>query len=228
MTETHEINNLFNGCTKTQKLWQQAHIQRHNKFLVKSTLEKPQCGENQWERGSSSYFFNAGNYISAKIKPTASTYLFPRIPCLNLSGRNPTQPPSKTVHRQPYRTDCTDCTDCEKRAQKFTATVWWLYGLYGLIKSPFFFICVQICAQNRYNKCCCTKSVPYGLFNAAGCLEIRASSLPWNSCLFSAAFFFSENGNPLLFLLSLNLSNSLGKNEFVFGLFPPLESLSDS
>jgi hypothetical protein len=32
----------------------------------------------------------------------------------------------------------------------------------------------------------------------------------------------------LLFLLSLNLSISHGKNEFVFGLFPPLESLSDS
>jgi hypothetical protein len=27
----------------------------------------------------------------------------------------------------------------EKRAQKFTATVWWSYGLYGLIKSSFFF-----------------------------------------------------------------------------------------
>jgi hypothetical protein len=53
-------------------------------------------------------------------------------------------------------------------------------------------------------------------------------SLPWNSCHFFAENPSSENGNFLLFLLSLNLPNSHGKNEFVFGLFPPLESLSDS
>jgi hypothetical protein len=65
-------------------------------------------------------------------------------------------------------------------------------------------------------------------FPPAGCLEIRALALPWNSCHFFAAFSSSEKWKLLLLLLSLNLSNSLGKNDFSFGLFPPLESLSDS
>jgi hypothetical protein len=45
---------------------------------------------------------------SAKIKPTTSTYLFPCFPCLKYIGRNPTAATSKSVHKQPYRTDCTD------------------------------------------------------------------------------------------------------------------------
>jgi hypothetical protein len=51
-------------------------------------------------------------------------------------------------------------------------------------------------------------------------LEIRASSLAENPS--------SENGKLLLLLLSLNFSISPRKNEFSFGLFTPLESLSDS
>jgi hypothetical protein len=52
------------------------------------------------------------------------------------------------------------------------------------------------------------------------CLEIRASFLLLSSS--------QKKETLLLFLLSLNLSISPRKNEFVFGLFPPLESLSDS
>jgi hypothetical protein len=67
------------------------------------------------------------------------------------------------------------------------------------------------------------------IFLPAGCLEIRALLLPWNSCHFSAAISSQKKKWKLsLLLLSLNLSISLGKNELSFGLFPPLESLSDS
>jgi hypothetical protein len=52
-------------------------------------------------------------------------------------------------------------------------------------------------------------------------------SLPWKSCHFFAAKPSSENWKLLLLLLSLNLSISPRKNDFSFGLFPPLESLSD-
>jgi hypothetical protein len=75
--------------------------------------------------------------------------------------------------------------------------------------------------------CCRTKSVPYGFISPAGCLEIRAQLLPWKSCHFFAANPSSENWKLLLLLLSLNLSISPRKNDFSFGLFPPLESLSD-
>jgi hypothetical protein len=51
------------------------------------------------------------------------------------------------------------------------------------------------------------------------CLENRASSL--------LLFPLQKIETLLLFLLSLNLSISPRKNEFSFGLFPPLESLSD-
>jgi hypothetical protein len=56
--------------------------------------------------------------------------------------------------------------------------------------------------------CCCTKSVPYGFINSVGCLEIRALTLPWKSCHFSAANPSSENGK-LLLLLSLNVSRKM-------------------
>ena len=71
------------------------------------------------------------------------------------------------------------------------------------------------------------ESVQYGFFFTVGCLEIRALALPWNSCHFFAAFSSSKKWKLSLLLLSLNLSISLGKNELSFGLFPPLESLSD-
>jgi hypothetical protein len=51
------------------------------------------------------------------------------------------------------------------------------------------------------------------------CLEIRASFLLLSSS--------QKIETSLLLLLSLNLSKSHGKNDFSFGLFPPLESLSD-
>jgi hypothetical protein len=37
----------------------------------------------------SSYFFNSENYISAKIKPTAFTYLFPSISVLEINWKKP-------------------------------------------------------------------------------------------------------------------------------------------
>jgi hypothetical protein len=65
--------------------------------------------------------------------------------------------------------------------------------------------------------------------SSAGCLGFRAASLSWKSCpFFLLQTLLQKWETLLLFLLSLNLSNSHGKNEFVFGLFPPLESLSDS
>jgi hypothetical protein len=146
----------------------------------------------------------SGNYISAKIKPTEFTYLFPRFPCLKLTGRNPTQPPSKFVLRQPYRTDCHSikcCAICLKnRAQKSVAAVRRPYGLYGPLNAPYSLEIVLLYGQNRNIKCGCTKSVPYGFILTAGCLKIRALALPWNSCHFFAAF------SSLALLLSISQS----------------------
>jgi hypothetical protein len=168
-----------------------------------------------------------GFYIS-KNKPTAITYLFPSISVLEMYRK-------KTNH-----------SHLEKHAH--TVVPYGLYGLYvlygfleiraqnllllygGRTDCNFFFFfrfaCCGVC--NRYRNLCCIKSVPYELINAAGfldlcaqlCLENRASSL--------LPFPLQKIETLLLFLLSLNLSISHGKNEFVFGLFPPLESLSDS
>jgi hypothetical protein len=53
----------------------------------------------------------------------------------------------------------------------------------------------------------------------------------FNHTLFRASFLLLSSSQKmetlLLFLLSLNLSISPRKNESSFGLFPPLESLSD-
>jgi hypothetical protein len=101
--------------------------------------------------------------------------------------------------------------------------------LYGLINAPFFTSKnVLLSMLNKYSKLCCPKSVPYGLFNAVGCLDLRAQLCLENRASSLLPFPLQKIETLLLFLLSLNLSISHGKNEFVFGLFPPLESLSDS
>jgi len=139
----------------------------------------------------------------------------------------------------------TNHSHLEKRAH--TAVPYGLYGLYGFLEiraqnllllyggctdctdCNFFFFrfaCCGVC--NRYRNLCCIKSVPYGLINAAGCLDLRAQLCLENRASSLLPFPLQKIETLLLFLLSLNLSISHGKNEFVFGLFPPLESLSDS
>jgi hypothetical protein len=88
-------------------------------------------------------------------------------------------------------------------------------------------ICVLLYGQNKYNKVGRTKSVLYGFFLAADLPRNSCPSLLWNSVpLFCCKPFFRKLETSLL-LLSLNLSISPRKNDFSFGLFPPLESLSD-
>jgi hypothetical protein len=154
----------------------------------------------------------SGNYISAKIKPTEFTYLFPRFPCLKFTGRNPTQPPSKSVLRQPYRTDCHNikcCTICLKnRAQKFVAAVRRPYSLYGPLNAPFSLEIVLLYGQNRNIKCGCTKSVPYRFILLLICLEIRALLCLGIRATFLLQFLLRKNGN-FLFSCSLSISQSL-------------------
>jgi hypothetical protein len=69
-----------------------------------------------------------------------------------------------------------------------------------------------LCAEQVQKKPSRTKSVPYGFINSAGCLEIRALTLPWKSCHFFAEIPPSENGNFLL-LLALSQSLNLSKKE---------------
>jgi hypothetical protein len=115
----------------------------------------------------------------------------------------------------------------EKRAQNYVTVVRRPYGLYGPLNVPFLLGNCAVVRPEQKLKCGCTKSVQYGFILLLICLEIRALALPWNSCHFFAAFSAQKIETSLL-LLSLNLSISLGKNDFSFGLFPPLESLTDS
>jgi hypothetical protein len=127
---------------------------------------------------------------SAKINQQQLLISSLRFPCLKCTGRKPTTATSKNVHTQPYRTDCTDfwkfmpriCCSC-------TAAV-------RTVKNIFFsrFACCGVC--NRYRNLCCIKSVPYGLINAAGCLDLRAQLCLENCASSSAALSSSENRNP--------------------------------
>jgi hypothetical protein len=101
------------------------------------------------------------------------------------------------------------------------------YGLYGPLNVAFCLGKRAAIRPAQKIKCCRTKSVPYRFISPAGYLEIHAQLLPWKSCHFFATNPSSENWKLLLLLLSLNLSISPRKNDFSFGLFPPLESLSD-
>jgi hypothetical protein len=153
----------------------------------------------------------SGNYISAKIKPTEFYLSLPRFPCLKLTGRNPKSATSKSVLRQPYRTDCHSikcCTILLENVPRIDCSCTAAVRPVRTIKCAFFLVFVLLYDQNRYNKFGRTKSVLYGFFFTAGCLEIRALVLPWNSCLFSAAFSSQKNRN-FLFSCSLSISQSL-------------------
>jgi hypothetical protein len=161
---------------------------------------------------------------SAKINQQQLLISSLRFPCLKCTGRKPTTATSKNVHTQPYRTDCTDfwkfvpriCCSCTAAVRTVRT------------KKNIFFFVLRAVECNRYRNLCCIKSVPYGLINAAGCLDLRAQLCLENRASSLLPFPLQKIETLLLFLLSLNLSISHGKNEFVFGLFPPLESLSDS
>ena len=208
------------------------HTFKWQRILVKSTLEKPQCGENQWERGSSSYFFKSGNYISKN--KTNSLLISSSFSVLEkwLEEIHPQQPRNPCTHTQPYCTDCFFIKCCtvhlEKRAQNLLQPYDCRTTCTEQLMLPNASICVLFWVYNRYRNPCCIKSVPYGLINAAGCLDLRAQLCLENRASSLLPFPLQKIETLLLFLLSLNLSISHGKNEFVFGLFPPLESLSDS
>ena len=165
---------------------------------------------------------------SAKINQQQLLISSLRFPCLKCTGRKPTTATSKNVHTQPYRTDCTDCTDFWKFVPRICCPCTAAVRTVRTVKKYFFFrfACCGVC--NRYRNFCCIKSVPYGLINAAGCLDLCAQLCLENRASSLLPFPLQKIETLLLFLLSLNLSISHGKNEFVFGLFPPLESLSDS
>ena len=117
------------------------------RILVKSTLEKPQWGENQWERGSSSYFFKSGNYIS-RIKPTVYLSL-PRNSCMNLTGKITTLP-SFSVPRLSYSTACPELMLCDllwKSCPENGSSRTIAVQLYGWVNAPSLprFLCCCVC-----------------------------------------------------------------------------------
>ena len=61
-------------------------------ILVNRPWKNPNVGKTS-EREGVLISSISGNYISAKIKPTEFTYLFPRFPCLKFTGRNPNLQP---------------------------------------------------------------------------------------------------------------------------------------
>jgi hypothetical protein len=102
------------------------------------------------------------------------------------------------------------------------------YDLCRSLNAPVPSICVLLYGQNKCNKFWPYQIRTVRILLAADLPRNPCPALPWNSCHFFAALSSSEKWKLLLLLLSLNLSISLGKNDFSFGLFPPLESLSDS
>jgi hypothetical protein len=125
---------------------------------------------------------------------------------------------------------CTDCTDFWKIVPRFYC------NCTAAVRTVRTFKCalsalknVLFCVQNKYRK---NPAVPnpyrtdlLTLLAASKsvlslCLGNRATSLLKTLLQKMETFSF--------FLLSLNLSISPRKNDFSFGLFPPLESLSDS
>ena len=92
-------------------------------YLVKWPWKNSNVGKTSEREGVLLISSISGNYISAKIKPTEFTYLFPRFSCLKFTGRNPTSATSNSVHRQSYRTDCHSikcCTDFLKTCPEFS------------------------------------------------------------------------------------------------------------
>jgi hypothetical protein len=172
----------------------------------------------------------SGNYISAKIKPTEFNLSLPRFSCLKMTGRNPKQPPqilcsdSRTVRTV---TAINVVRFSRKLCPEINAVVRRPYDLYGLINAA---VCLVLHAALCPEQV--QKTHPYQIHT----VRIYISCwLPRNPCpafvleivpLICCKPFFRKLETSLL-LLSLNLSISLGKNDFSFGLFPPLESLSD-
>jgi hypothetical protein len=193
-------------------------------FWSNRPWKNPSVGKTS-EREEFFLFLQILEITSAKINQQQLLISSLRFPCLKCTGRKPTTATSKNVHTQPYRTDCTDCTDFWKFVPRICCSC---TAAVRTVKNIFFsrFACCGVC--NRYRNLCCIKSVPYGLINAAGCLDLRAQLCLENRASSLLPFPLQKIETLLLFLLSLNLSISHGKNEFVFGLFPPLESLSDS
>jgi len=168
---------------------------------------------------------------SAEFKPTVYLSL-PRNSCMNLTGKITTTVPSFSVPRLPYSTACPELMlcdllwkSCPKNGSSRTAAVQ-LYGWVNVPSLPRFPCC---CVCWNWTVCSAVPN-PYRT-------DFFFCWLPRFSCcffvleivpLFLLQTLLQKWETLLLFLLSLNLSNSHGKNEFVFGLFPPLESLSDS
>jgi hypothetical protein len=98
----------------------------------------------------------SGNYISAKLKPTEFTYLFPRFSCLKFTGRNPNLQPrflcsdSRTVRTV---TAINVVRISEIRAQKFNAAVRRPYSLYGPLNVPFLLGNRAAVRPEQENKC---------------------------------------------------------------------------
>ena len=166
-----------------------------------------------------------------KLKPTDYLSL-PRILCMNLTERNYKTAPSISVPRLPYSTACPELMlcdllwkSCPENGSSRTAAV----QLYGWVNAPSLprFPCCCVC----WNWTVCS-AVPnpyrtdffFCWLPRFPCCFFVLEIVP----LFLLQTLLQKWETLLLFLLSLNLSNSHGKNEFVFGLFPPLESLSDS
>jgi hypothetical protein len=152
---------------------------------------------------------------------TNSMYLsLPSIFVLEICGRNQNTATSKSVHKQPYRTDCTDCTS-RKSCPEFAAAVRRSIRYVRTIK----------CCLLPWKTCCCTACseklmLPYQIRTVQiylSCWLPRnpCPSLPWKSCHFFAANPSSENGN-FSFSCSLSISQSLLERMSSLLVFFPL------
>ena len=118
-------------------------------FLFNWPWKNPNVGKTSEREGVLLISSISGNYISAKIKPTEFNLSLPRFPCLKLTGRHPKSTTSKTVLRQPYRTDCHNIKCC---------TVLWknVPRIYCSCTATVRPVRIIKCALFLWFSCCCT------------------------------------------------------------------------
>ena len=176
------------------------------------TLEKPQCGENQWERGSSSYFFNFWKLHFSKNKTNRIlTYLFLDFRAWNWLEDTPNQPPQKLCSDSRTVRTVTALNAvrfCWKTCPELTAAVRRSYDLYGPLNAPFFLVFVPLYGQNRYNKFCCTKIRTIRIYFSYWLPRNLCPSFALEIVPLLCCFLFLENRN-FSFSCSLSISQSL-------------------